>query len=952
MTKYNSHSGDFFFFLLIVVIFFLRNEISLGQKDLWPEINYTTKPWTRWWWHGSAVTKDDLKFNMEELSKAGFGGVEITAIYGVKGYEDYDIKFLTPEWIDILKYTLNEAKELGLGVDVANASGWPFGGPWISEEDACKNIQYKIYSLKGGEKLKEEIEFIQEPLVRAVGRKVDISEIKFPINANPNLQELALDQVRFERKLPLIALIAYNSNGAMLDITNRVDKSGKLLWTAPEGNWEIYALFQGWHGKMVERASRGGEGNVIDHFSEKALKHFLEQFDKNAKGKNLDGIRAFFNDSYEVDDAIGEANWTPLMFEEFKSLRGYDLKNYLPALFGKDSDEMNSRVLTDFRETVSDLLLKRFTKVWQKWSRNYNSVVRNQAHGSPANVLDLYAASDIPETEGTLPLRIKLATSAGHLSGKQLISAEAATWLNEHFLSTLSDVKKNFDRYFANGVNHLVYHGTPYSPQSEDWPGRLFYASVHFAPTNTWWDDLKAVNSYVANCQAFLQSSRPDNDILLYFPIYDIWSKQDGNLLKHLGTNNDELTEDLKRLSNLFLNEGYQFDFVSDNLLRMLSVKNGKIVSANFAEYRVLIIPETIFLPLNTFKKIIELTKAGATVVFSKNLPADVPGLHNLAERRKRFEKLKSNIKFEKADQCLLSKLGRGRLIIAENIQEVLNDINIKPENLLKEGLWFNRVKRKEGLCYFISNWSDNEFDKWVRIRRSGSDALWFNPMERKFGKAKVKVVNNEFADVYLKLDKGESIILQWYSNSQNVDEYKFYRATKDTVELNGEWKVTFVKGVPTLPDSMSTHTLDTWTKFSDELKWFSGTAKYTITFAKPDFATDAIQLDLGKVFQSAVVFLNGHKLSTLVGPQYRVVIDLEKLREINTLEILVTNLMANRIIYMDRNKINYKKFYNINFAAHERENMDENGLFTAQNWEPLDSGLVGPVKLIGLVAE
>ncbi|MEJ2194607.1 MAG: glycosyl hydrolase, partial [Ignavibacteriaceae bacterium] len=369
--------------------------------------------------------------NLEEIKNAGFGGVEVTSIYGTKGYEKQDISFQSPQWMDVINFTLQEGQRLGLGIDLANASGWPFGGPWISADDACKEVRYKTYILKSGEKLNEKVEFVQKPLVRAVGHQVDISEVKFPISSNANLQKLALDQVRFKKKLPLQTLIGYNENGEYIDLTNNVKEDGTLDWTAHDGVWKLYAVFQSWHGKMVERASKGGEGNVIDHFSENAIKHYLEYFDKNANNIQLKGIRAFFNDSYEVDDSQGEADWTPLYFEEFERYRGYDLKNYLPALFGNDAEEMNERVLCDYRETISDLLLDKFTKVWKQWSRKYNAVVRNQAHGSPANILDLYAASDIPETEGTSALRIKMATSSGHVSGKSLISAEAATWLNE-----------------------------------------------------------------------------------------------------------------------------------------------------------------------------------------------------------------------------------------------------------------------------------------------------------------------------------------------------------------------------------------------------------------------------------------------------------------------------------------------------------------------------------------
>ncbi|MCB0753016.1 MAG: glycoside hydrolase family 2 protein, partial [Ignavibacteriae bacterium] len=220
-------------FILLLVLLSCSAEKQNNFKAEWPKISNETKPWTRWWWHGSAVNKNDLTVNMEELKNAGFGGVEVTPIYGVKGYEDKDLSFLSSEWMEEFSYTLQEGKRLDLGIDLANASGWPFGGPWVTADNACKNVQYKVYDLKEGERLNEKIEYVQEPLVRAVGHKVDISEIKFPISSNKNLQELALDQVRFKKKIPLQALIAYGENSGAIDLSNLVDEEGMLNWTAP-----------------------------------------------------------------------------------------------------------------------------------------------------------------------------------------------------------------------------------------------------------------------------------------------------------------------------------------------------------------------------------------------------------------------------------------------------------------------------------------------------------------------------------------------------------------------------------------------------------------------------------------------------------------------------------------------------------------------------------------------
>jgi hypothetical protein len=71
-------------------------------------------------------------------------------------------------------------------------------------------------------------------------------------------------------------------------------------------------------------------------------------------------------------------------------------------------------------------------------------------------------------------------------------------------------------------------------------------------------------------------------------------------------------------------------------------------------------------------------------------------------------------------------------------------------------------------------------------------------------------------------------------------------------------------------------------------------------------------------------------------------------LAEDNELEIQVSNLMANRIADLDKRKVFWRKFYNVNFPARKGENR-KNGLFDASGWEPRESGLIGPVRLIQL---
>src|SRR5262249_45922972 len=147
-----------------------------------------------------------------------------------------------------------------------------------------------------------------------------------------------------------------------------------------------------------------------------------------------------------------------------------------------------------------------------------------------------------------------------------------------HFLSSWGDVKKAIDLYFLGGVNHIFYHGTEYSPKEAPWPGWLFYAAVHFQPTNPQWKDFHTLNEYITRVQSFVQQGRPDNDVLLYYPIVDRYSEPGTVLLQHFDgmERNFEKTE-FEHVSKWMLESGYSFDFFSDRQLQQFTYSAGKI---------------------------------------------------------------------------------------------------------------------------------------------------------------------------------------------------------------------------------------------------------------------------------------------------------------------------------------------------------------------------------------
>lgn len=904
-----------------------------GAPLAWPEIEQTHEPWTRWWWMGNAVEPDTLSRLLAAYEEAGIGGVEITPIYGVRGEEDLFIDYLSPAWMDRLDHTVRKADPLGMGVDVATGTGWPFGGPTITPAKAARRVVVRTRSLSEGERLSEPLRYRSE---------------------------------RMERRAPLQAVMAYSDDGEIRTLTDRVKAEGTLDWTAPSGTWTVYAVFNGWSGKRVERAAPGGAGFAIDHFSKNGLQAHLSRIDEAFDEHGAADVRAFFNDSYELPGA----NWTSRFFEAFERRQGYDLRRHLPAFEGNASLEKNARVQADYRETISTLLLRAFTRPWTEWAHEKNALTRNQAHGSPANLLDLYAAVDVPETEtfhasefdipglrsdSVLqamgddatppdPLLHKFASSAGHVAGRDLISSETATWLGEHFRVSLSQVKPEVDQLFTAGINHVFFHGTPYSSPSAQWPGWLFYASTHFAPSNSFWRDLPGLTSYITRCQSFLQSGQPDHDVLLYFPVFDHW-QQEGEPAFQLSIHNPEewfYGTPLHDAARTMRNRGYTFDYVSDRLLNRLE-RTGEGIESDGGTYDVVVVPDARRMPVRSMERLLSLAEAGATVVVQGALPRDVPGWGNLEKRRSRLDSLRSLLSFESTsvDGVQSASVGQGRVLRGDSLTVLLGETSVQREPMADHGLSFARRRHEDGRHYFVTNLGAEPVEGWIPLGTEAASAVLFDPMHERRGVAATRQTDGG-PEVYLKVRPGASRLLRTFTSQQVEGRNWAYLEGETPDTLEGTWDVTFVEGGPVLPDSFSTQELASWTTLGgEEAERFSGTARYALTFEATPAEADGWIVNLGRVRESAHVYLNGQDLGRVwAHPFRRRVGDALRPGE-NHLAIEVTNLMANRIADMDRRGVPWKKFYNINFVSIEYRPFD------ASDWAPMPSGLLGPVTLI-----
>jgi hypothetical protein len=814
--------------------------LAENSPDLaWPEPVTENRPGCYWWWMGSAVDKENLTWNLETLREAGMGGVSIIPIYGVKGYEDRYLEFLSPAWVEMLSFATKEAQRLGMWADMTTGTGWPFGGPMITEEEADATAVYE-----GG------------------------------------------------------------------------------------------VLSQKFSGRMVKRAAPGGVGMAVNPYSAKVMADYLKHFDGPLGAEGVVLPRAQYHDSFEF---LG--NWCPELPQEFKRRRGYDLLEHLPELFGEGDPETVARIKSDYRETLSDLHLD-YLEVWVKWSAEKGCTTRNQAHGSPSNLLDLYAASGIPETEifgasvfqipeirlesenvdgknHPQPLINRMASSAAHVMDKNLVASETCTWIRNHFKTALSQAKPEIDQLFLCGINHIFIHGTCYSPKEAPWPGWLFYASMEYNPRNAIWRDAPFLNEYITRCQSILQSGNPDNPVALYWPVHDIWHSHQG-MQQRLTVHEPAWLNESKtgEAATWLVEQGYGFDYISDR----------QLLAGKAEPYQAVLVPKTEHIPLETLKSLLSLADQGKPVIFLEELPRDVPGFQDLEARR-----------------AELQNLLKGRESLVAQTEDLLNRLKKTPaerEPMVDSGLDFIRRTHETGHHFFIANMGAGAVDAWIPLGVPFTGVAILDPRSGQVGVA----TQRDRREVYLQLRPGETRILRTFRDKKiEGPAWPLLQPTGgEPHAVTGRWKVEFLQGDPVIPASFETDELKSWTVLGDEEAGrFAGTAKYSIEFTLPEAEADDWVLDLGEVRESARVFLNGQPAAKLWSVPFEASVGEFLQPGINLLEIEVTNLSANRLRDLDVRGVEWKIFHDANIVDHNYKPFDASG------WELTPSGLLGPVRLM-----
>ncbi len=921
----------------------------------------SARPMTRWWWFGGAISPEEITREMTFMRDAGLGGVEIQPVYPVAvdnpALGIRNTPYFTDAWFDLLRHAAREAARLDLQFDLTLGSGWPYGGPFVPIQLSARRLQMFQQTVEGP-------------------RRVTFAPLSGEVMEGDNVLLIVAT--------PLLA------SGALDLVNSRIVGHGEMAlyngWQVPAGKWRVTLAVDSATRMQVKRPTIGMEGYVLDHFNREALRVFLDAAGDRVLPELASvgprPIHSIFCDSLEVYGA----DWTGALLEEFKRRRQYDLAPYLPALW-EDAGPLTPHVRYDYHLTLSELILENFFQPLAAWSKTRGVSARVQAHGAMGDVMRAYSYAPIPEGEDNpghdrysvnLQHR-RLASSAAHIYGKPLISAETYTAMRSPlYLVTLEMMKAVTDGMFLDGITQIVNHGYASSPPTAGLPGWSFYAASEINHNNTWWRHYKHLARYIRQVCALLRQGTQVNPVAVYLPLADVYAKYgcgslnlDEALQQHLGL---ELFNSIRRA-------GYDFDTLNDHALTEVATVSGSRLRAGTAEYRAVIVPPCELIPPESMARLLDFASSGGTLIFAGRIPGTPPGLLGQEPRTARLEELirdlssKPNVHRSRNAGEAIEHL---RAALTPDFAIVSAGANSEPElQSARENVGFVHRTHESTDLYFVSNISSLTRDLRVRLGCGHKRPERWNPETAETGLPLafqyVGGGNAKCVEIGLHLEPFESAFVVCYLPADrpaitrtDLPSLLAIERTPDGVRVTGragenrEYTVTrfdgqtFSRNVSDIPDvvpiggpwklrlgnaaAVELDRLHSWNELP-EGKVYSGWGTYETMFDLAHPGEDiAWTLDLGSVHETAEAELNGISL----GAAWKGARKLSCAKALkagrNLLRIDVANLWIHHVI-------NSPPWDRKDVAAIYGARWGEPDLPLPRTLPP--SGLLGPVRLL-----
>ncbi len=770
----------------------------------------------------------------------------------------------------------------------------------------------------------------------------------------------------------------------ILNITEHLDASGRLRWTAPEGKWTIMRFVCANTGERLKVPSPDSDGLATDHFNAEATRTFLQtvidRLEKRLGDLPSAGLKQLYLPSYEV---VG-AKWTPDFLDQFQHYRRYDMTAYLPVFAGciVESEAQTQRFLYDFEKTLGQLLVDAYYRTASETARKAGLGIEAEAggpgpptHHVPVDALQALGAID--EMRGEFwPWRpdrnglwvVKETACAAHVYGHRRVHMESFTGFH-HWASGPRFLKPAADRAFCEGMNHVVWHTASHQPPEAGKPGWVYGAGTHLTPNLVWWPMAKPFIDYLARCSYLLQQGLFVGDVCYYY------GDQGANFVppKHI---------------NPSLGFGYDYDVANaEVVLDRMSVRDGRITLPDGMQYALLVLPEREDIDLDVLRKIEQLVRQGATIVGPK--PVRTNGLTDFPRRDQQVKALADKV-WGACDGKTTTRndYGLGHVIWGPTLRETLAARGVKPDfqfSAERDDVQLDYIHRRTSSAdiYFVRNMQDRQAQVQATFRVPNRLPEFWLPDTGQIRPCEVYRQRDGLIHVPLTLDADGSLFVVFRdgkqrphltaadSNTEVVavqqDEATLvlqhngsYQVTATAgahwsvdvrdlpapIELTRPWKLEFLSGRGA-PATLPIDKLTSWTEFDQpSIKYYSGIARYETTFELPTSwlaKGRGVRIDLGKLWAVGRVRVNGHDAGIQWKPPYRIDVTDWIKAGTNQLVVEVANTWSNRLV----GDTLVPKSQRVC-----RTNITRSGT-PGKPWKqvPLhESGLLGPVRLLPTV--
>lgn len=832
------------------------------------------------WQHGEQ--EEIIRDYMKHISEAGIKAVCVEA----RPHPD----FVGPLWWRDMDIIMDEARNRGMKVWVLDDSHFPTGY-------AAGKIKEKYPELKKW--------YLNIHRIDSTGPLEDSSFIiKYFAGRVSAMSESSKENGKI---LGVIAAKISDVETGTIDEKTLADVSsyvqdGVLYWNIPDGNWSIFVVFMTRNGgeeltkdylnPLVSEATRV----LIDTVYEPHFNRYKDDFGKTFVGFFSDEPR--FGNIKGFDGSIGRIKmvlpWCDDMLQILQKEISKDVLIHLPLLF-VDGGEKTHSIRYTYMDVISKMYERNFTYQLGNWCREHDVeyighiIEDNGAHsrlgygaghffralaGQDMSGIDVIGGQIVPGMDfkhsGFTTTGwdgeffhygiAKLGASLGHLDAKKKGRTMCELFGAYGWVEGLKFMKWLTDHLLVRGVNNFVPHA--FSPKAfPDWDcPPHFYAGGNdpqFKYMKIW--------SYYTNRISHLLSG--GNHVATVAVLYHAEAEWLGEYMP------------FEKVVKELMQSQIDCDIIPADIFKEnLEIKDGNLI-VNNESFKCLVIPYAEALPKYLLESIAKCMEKGLKIIFINEIPK------RLSECIDAVELINTVVENENCVKVELNTLPEKVKCLGFN--------EIALDSFEPYVTYYHYKQNDADIFMFFNEHPYDSVDTKVYIPLK-SKAVCYDAFENKIKKCSVKA-KREGVELSLSLSAYESKIIIF--DSEDLEDIAFDNM-EDLKEaqkfsLSGDWNVSMVTALeyPNFEDKIEIKELVNLAK-PNLYPHFSGTVRYEINFDAKEAAEKA-QLDLGRVYEVAEVWLNGKSIGIKICPPYKFDISGYLQDGINNLVIEVTNTLV-----------------------------------------------------------